>query len=116
MMADPTRAAGFCFAKTWSRHDRLERKTEHGSRPALFLFQANASIFHLASVAFETDTAGGGKFQSCLEHLTVANTVRDTVLYGDFNFIPILWSVLFKLFVGTGYEVITNLKLGLAEE
>ena len=73
---------------------RLERKTKHGSRPACFLFQANASIFHLSSVAFETDTAGGGKFQSCLEQLTVANTVRDTILHGDFNFIPILWSVL----------------------
>src|SRR6266404_2410585 len=81
-----------------------------------FLLQANASIFHLASVAFQADATGGRKFQSCLQLLTVANTVRDTVLHSDFNFIPILWLVFFKLFVRTGYEVIANLKLGLAKE
>ena len=74
------------------------------------------AIFHLATVGFQADRAGFGKFQRVFENFAVAFAVGEVVVDGHDQVVPILRFVVFQFFVGAGDEVIAALKLRLAEE
>src|ERR1039457_1715520 len=68
--------------------------------------QADAAIFHLTTVTFQSNGAVCGNLQRGFEEFVVAGAVRLAAVYGDNNFIPILRLVTCELLVRPGDEVV----------
>ena len=79
-------------------------------------FELDVAVFHLASVAFEADGAGGGHGEGGFEDFAIAGAVGDAVFDFDDDLVPVLGFVLLQFFVGTGDEVVAALELGFADE
>src|SRR6266540_2400526 len=71
-----------------------------------YFFDADAAVFHLAAVAFQTDGACRGKFHRGFQYLAVAQAVSRAVCHGDFNFVPVARPVIPEIFVGASEGVI----------
>jgi len=61
--------------------------------------QADAAIFHLSTVGFEADRAGGWDFERVFQNFAVASAMRDAVLHRYLDFIPLLLFVFLEFLV-----------------
>src|SRR5689334_8013190 len=86
-------------------------------RSLRLLLNPNASVFHLAAVAFEADGTGLGQLERCFEHFAVARAAGGAVLGDDNQLVPIL-RLIAGLVVrrGAGEGIVAALKLRLAKE
>src|SRR6185369_8258179 len=78
--------------------------------------KTNMSIFHLATIAFETYRSRGGDFVCSLQHLPIASAICGVTLDRDHNFVPILGFIILEVFVRSSERIIATLKLRFANE
>src|SRR5262245_39934786 len=76
----------------------------------------DASILHLAAIAFQANRAGFGQLERGLQHLAITRAMSDAVLYDDHHFVPVLRFVFLQLFIGPRQRIVATLKLRLADE
>ena len=82
----------------------------------LVYLDANAAVFHLAAVAFESDGAGGGEFEGFFEDFAIAGAAGGIAFGFDNEFVPVAGAVVFEFFPWSGEGEVATLELWFAEE
>jgi len=75
-----------------------------------------ATVFHLAAVALETDGTGGWHGQGGFEDFAVTGAMGEIIGDDDLDLIPILGPVMLEGLVGAGEEVVSALELRFSDE
>ena len=78
--------------------------------------EANATVFHLATVTFQTDGASCGYFHGGLQHFAIAQTVCLTSPDTHLDLVPVTLPIILELVVRACQQVITALELFTSNE
>gem|GEM_PF-4431918 len=109
---------GLEFKNHWTRGGSFTTSAtgRNFAKIQLPFHDADAAVFHLTPVSFETDGAGGGYFHIGIEDFAVAGAVSRIPFHSDDHFIPVLRFVIFQIFIRSGQRIISALELGFPDE